>query len=55
MDVRSVSSPERVAALQSEFIRRVYNWMGLGLALTAIVAYYTAASPSLTRSFLATN
>ena len=49
MDVRSVSSPERVAALQSDFIRRVYNWMGLGLALTAIVAYYTAASPNLTR------
>jgi uncharacterized protein len=66
MDVRSISSPERIAALQSEFIRRVYNWMGLaalqsefirrvynwmglGLALTALVAYYTAASPSLTR------
>jgi FtsH-binding integral membrane protein len=52
MDVRSFSSPERVAALQGEFIRRVYNWMGLGLALTAIVAYYTAASPTLTRLIL---
>jgi uncharacterized protein len=49
MDVRSIASPERIAALQSDFIRRVYNWMGLGLALTALVAYYTAASPSLTR------
>ena len=47
MDVRSISSPERIAALQSDFIRRVYNWMGLGLACTAIVAYYTAASPEL--------
>ena len=49
MDVRSISSPERLAALQSDFIRRVYNWMGLGLACTALVAYYTAASPNLTR------
>jgi len=49
MDIRSISSPDRLAALQSAFIRRVYNWMGLGLALTALVAYYTAASPSLTR------
>lgn len=49
MDVRSFSSPDRVAAVQGEFIRRVYNWMGLGLALTAIVAYYTASSPTLTR------
>jgi uncharacterized protein len=48
MDVRSISSPERLAAVQGEFIRRVYNWMGLGLALTALVAYYTAASPGLT-------
>ncbi len=49
MDVRSISSPERIAAMQGEFIRRVYNWMGLGLALTALVAYYTAASPNLIR------
>jgi uncharacterized protein len=48
MDVRTISSPERLAAVQSEFIRRVYNWMGLGLALTALVAYYTAASPAMT-------
>jgi hypothetical protein len=52
MVVRSVSSPERVAAAQSEFIRRVYIWMGLGLALTALVAYYTAASPTMTNFIL---
>ena len=46
MDVRSISSPDRIAAVQSAFIRRVYNSMGLGLALTALVAYYTAASPA---------
>jgi len=38
---------ERVTAAQGEFIRRVYNWMGLGLALTALVALYTASSHAL--------
>lgn len=38
---------ERAAAVQGEFIRRVYNWMGLGLAATALVALYTASSPQL--------
>ena len=38
---------ERVVAAQGEFIRRVYNWMGLGLALTALVALYTASSHAL--------
>ncbi len=49
MDMRSMSSPDRIAAVQSDFIRRVYNWMGLGLALTALIAYYTASNPNLTR------
>jgi hypothetical protein len=38
---------ERVEAAQGDFVRRVYNWMGLGLALTAVVSLYTASSPSL--------
>ncbi|MBI4643183.1 MAG: Bax inhibitor-1/YccA family protein [Deltaproteobacteria bacterium] len=38
---------ERVAAVQGEFIRRVYNWMGLGLGATALVALYTAGNPQL--------
>lgn len=49
MDGRSLYSQEQVAAVQNNFIRRVYNWMGLGLALTALIAYYTAANPNLTR------
>jgi uncharacterized protein len=49
MDGRSLYSQDQVAAVQSEFIRRVYNWMGLGLALTALIAYYTASNPNLTR------
>ncbi len=39
--------PEQVAAAQGEFIRRVYNWMGLGLAVTALVALFTASNPAL--------
>jgi uncharacterized protein len=38
---------EQAAATQGEFVRRVYNWMGLGLALTAVVSLFTASSPSL--------
>ncbi len=38
---------ERAAAVQGEFIRRVFNWMGLGLAATALVALYTASNPQL--------
>ncbi len=46
MDSSMLSSRERVAALQSEFMRQVYNWMGLGLALTAVVAMWVASSPA---------
>lgn len=47
MDNGITSRRERVAALQSSFVARVYNWMGLGLATTAVVALTTAASPFL--------
>jgi len=47
MTYGTIAGQERLAAVQSAFLRRVYNWMGLGLALTALVAYYTAASPTL--------
>lgn len=38
---------DRVEAFQGDFIRRVYNWMGIGLAVTAVVALYTASNPAL--------
>lgn len=38
---------DRVATTQGEFIRRVFNWMGLGLVTTAVVALYTASNPTL--------
>lgn len=31
----------------NSFIRSVYNWMGLGLALTGLVAYFTAHSQTM--------
>lgn len=33
----------------SQFMYRVYGWMSLALAVTAVVAYYVAASPALLR------
>lgn len=38
---------ERAVEAQNEFIRRVYNWMGIGLATTAVVAMFTASSQSM--------
>ncbi|MFO7963562.1 MAG: Bax inhibitor-1/YccA family protein [Desulfobacterales bacterium] len=35
--------------LVNSFIRSVYNWMALGLGLTALVAFYVANTESLTR------
>jgi FtsH-binding integral membrane protein len=31
------------------FVRSVYNWMGVGLALTGLIAFYVANSPGLLR------
>jgi FtsH-binding integral membrane protein len=44
MAPQMLAQRDRVAAVPGEFIRRVYNWMGLGLALTAFVALYTASN-----------
>lgn len=55
MTYGTLATPERLAAVQSAFLRRVYNWMGLGLALTALVAYYTAATPALLEMVLGNN
>jgi FtsH-binding integral membrane protein len=44
MAPQMLAQREQAAAGIGEFIRRVYNWMGLGLALTAAVALYTASN-----------
>ena len=38
---------DRVAVVQSGFMRDVYNWMALGLAVTAISSLYTASSRTM--------
>ncbi|MCU0589794.1 MAG: Bax inhibitor-1/YccA family protein [Syntrophobacteraceae bacterium] len=47
MNDRVYVTNEQVLAAQGAFVRRVYNWMGLGLALTAIVSMYTASNATL--------
>ncbi len=47
MERGGVTYQGRAVAAQSEFIRKVYNWMALGLAATAISALYTASSEAM--------
>ncbi|MBW2022639.1 MAG: Bax inhibitor-1/YccA family protein [Deltaproteobacteria bacterium] len=51
MDQISLARP-RAEVLVNDFVRSVYNWMGIGLALTGIVALYVSNSPTLIRLFL---
>ncbi len=44
-----VAAAERVTA----FLRKVYAWMGIGLAITAVVALEVAGSPAITRALAA--
>ncbi|MCD6296270.1 MAG: Bax inhibitor-1/YccA family protein [Deltaproteobacteria bacterium] len=39
----------RVDILVNDFVRSVYNWMGIGLALTGFMAFYVSSSPTLVR------
>jgi len=40
-------SSTQVQVRVNAFIRSVYNWMAAGLAITGVVAYYVASSPTL--------
>ncbi|MFI5235779.1 MAG: Bax inhibitor-1/YccA family protein [Gemmatimonadales bacterium] len=42
-------------AVVGEFLRKVYGWMFVGLALTSLVAWQVAASPSLSAAILGGN
>ena len=37
----------KTSIMVNEFIRSVYNWMGVGLAITGFIAYYVAYTPSI--------
>ena len=39
----------RAEVLVSDYVRSVYNWMGIGLALTGFMAYYVSSSESILR------
>lgn len=43
------STKPRTEVLVNDFVRSVYNWMGIGLALTAFVALYVSSSESMIR------
>ena len=46
--MQTVSIPrDRSQVIVNDFVRSVYNWMALGLALTGIIAFYVAHSESL--------
>lgn len=46
--MRSVALSKAQAQLHvNSFIRSVYNWMAIGLALTGFVAYYVANTPAI--------
>jgi len=48
--MQMVSLPrERTEALVNAFVRSVYNWMCIGLALTGFVAYYVSTSEAMVR------
>lgn len=48
--MRSMPMPrERAEVLVNEFVRSVYNWMFVGLALTGVVAYYVSSSEDMVR------
>ncbi|MCD4717352.1 MAG: Bax inhibitor-1/YccA family protein [Desulfobacterales bacterium] len=38
----------RVDILVNNFVRSVYNWMGIGLTLTGFMAFYISSSPTMT-------
>ncbi|MCK5416913.1 MAG: BAX inhibitor (BI)-1/YccA family protein [Desulfobacterales bacterium] len=46
--MESISAKQtQVQVRVNDFIRRVYNWMAIGLALTGFIAYYVANTPAL--------
>ena len=46
--MQSISTNQtQVQVRVNDFIRSVYNWMAIGLALTGLVAFYIASTPAL--------
>ena len=47
MDSYSSFSQNAVTIKTNSFIRSVYNWMAIGLALTGVTAYYVSHSQAM--------
>ena len=47
MDRQIYYQKERAIEIQTGFVQRVYSWMGLGLATTAVSSLFTASSPAM--------
>ena len=46
--MESISTKQTQVQIRvNDFIRSVYNWMAIGLALTGFVAFYVASNPTL--------
>jgi FtsH-binding integral membrane protein len=46
-DFRTYSTPKARTEVLNVFMRGVYQWMAMGLGLTALVAYFVVSSPTL--------
>lgn len=46
---QTVASRPRAEVLVNDFVRSVYNWMAIGLCLTAVVALYVSSNENLIR------
>ena len=46
---QTVASRPRAEVLVNDFVRSVYNWMGIGLCMTAVVALYVSSNENLIR------
>ncbi len=53
MTYRTISQPRTDVQATNLFLRGVYNWMTLGLGLTALVAYLVAATPAVAQTIFA--
>jgi len=46
-DINYPKSPDRTIIVQNALIRQVYAWMGAGLLVTALMAFFTVSTPVL--------
>ncbi len=44
---QDIATRDRTAILVNEFVRSVYNWMGIGLAITGLVAFYVSTNATI--------